>query len=531
MNFNNIKTGVFFLLLLIGLVSCKENELEQITTLKVDRAFSPTGLTAVVINKTGARLTWNKVTNADSYTIEFFANGTLDFSGTPVKKVEGVLFSQAPYTVTGFNGATAYSVRLKAVGKDVGDSKYVTATFTTETEQIFQDIVPAKLTARSVTLNWPAGQAATTLTVNPGNIVHTVTALEVAAGEVTITGLTPKTTYTAVLTLNAAVRGTKIFTTTAELPTGADVVYVAATDDLAAMIQAATTSTRFVILEGTKYNSDVTVTIPGGINISIIGEVATNKPIVSFNQIMLPTIGGKLHFENIELSGYAKGDETTTKRAYIINQNVPTVTEEVSFENCLIRHFTNTPMRLQSTNVMTINNFIVTNCIIEDISDNGTSSGYAFINSNVALGKINNISITNSTFSNLGFGLILHNAASSLSVTIDNNTFYNVIADTRYLIDYNAQTISSGFSFKNNILAKTYSPAGTARGIRAGTTPTTSNNYQASDVIFAGNLIPGITPYTGTSATLFTAPATKNFKIKDDTFAGKSSSGDPRWRL
>lgn len=531
MNSKHIKIGVFFLLILAGLSGCKENELEEIKTLKVDRAFSPTDLTVNVINKTGARLTWKKVTNADSYTMEFFANGTLDFSGTPVKKVEGILFGQAPYTVTGFSGATAYSVRLKAVGKGVEDSKYVTATFTTETEQIFQEIVPAKLTSRTVTLNWPAGETVTSLTITPGNVVRPVTPSEIAAGEVTISGLTPKITYTATLLLNNAVRGTKIFTTPAELPTGADVVYVAATDDLAAMIQTATKSTRFVILEGTKYNSDVTVNLPAGIDISVIGEVAATKPIVSFTQIMLPATGGKLRFENVELTGYANGNASTAKRQYIINQNAATSTEEVSFENCIIHHFVNSPMRIQSANAITINKFIVTNCIIDDIGDNTTNGTYAFINSNVATGKINNITITNSTFSNLGYGLILHNVAPSLSITIENNTFYNVVGDTRYFIDYNAQTISGGFSFKNNIIAKTLSPAGSARGIRSATAPTVSNNFKTSDAVITANAFPGTTDYSGAASALFIAPATKNFKIKDDTFAGKASAGDPRWRL
>ncbi|RYF20904.1 MAG: hypothetical protein EOO42_11590, partial [Flavobacteriales bacterium] len=109
------------------------------------------------------------------------------------------------------------------------------------------------------------------------------------------------------------------------------------------MIQAATKSTRFVILEGSKYNSDLAFTLPAGIDISIIGEVAPVKPIVSFTQIILPTTGGKLHFENVDLTAYANGVETGTRRQYIINQSTASTFDEVSFENCNIRHFLNTP--------------------------------------------------------------------------------------------------------------------------------------------------------------------------------------------
>jgi hypothetical protein len=249
MKTKNIFIAFALLIGITGLSSCKD-AMTEITTLNVNQTFSPTGLVVTIVNKTGARLSWNKVNNANTYTIELFANGNLDFSGSPVKVVEGVLFTQVPYTISDLAGATSYSVRIKAIGAGIEDSKYVSATFKTEAEQIFQDIVPAKLTSRSVTLNWPAGQNATSLTITPGNIVHAVTAAEIAAGEVTITGLTPKVTYTATLLLNTSIRGTKIFTTPAELPTGADVVYLKTTDDLGAMIQAATKSTRFVILEG-----------------------------------------------------------------------------------------------------------------------------------------------------------------------------------------------------------------------------------------------------------------------------------------
>jgi hypothetical protein len=156
------------------------------------------------------------------------------------------------------------------------------------------------------------------------------------------------------------------------------------------------------------------------------------------------------------------------------------------------------------------------------IADAGPGTGnYSLINSNVATGKINNITLTNNTFSNIGYGLILHNAAPSVSVTVDNNTFYNVTGDTRYFIDYNAQTISGGFSFKNNIVGKTLSPLGTGRGIRSGTAPTVLNNYQTSDALFISNPIPSITTYANPSTTLFTAPATKKLQNKRRWFCWK----------
>ncbi len=526
-NFKNIFNIALAVLLLAS--GCKENELGVVEP-TFARSFAVSGLKVVISGKVNAVFTWEKIKNTKSYTIEIYQ--TADYTGTPVRTVSNIANTLITYTVTNLSGDTQYYARIKSIGNEgSSDSKWVNIAFKTEPEQIFQDITSDKLTPNSVTLNWPAASTVTSIKVMPGDITKVLTTGEIAAGQATVTGLSPLTTYTATILNNTAVRGTKNFTTLPNLPTGADVVYVTATDDLAAKIQAATASTRFVILQGTKYNSDATVVLPAGLDISIIGEAGPVKPIVSFSLITLPTIGGKLHFENVDLTGYANGDVTGTKRQYLINQSTASIMEQVSFENCTIRNLVNTPMRLQGTAIITINKVIVNNCIVDDISNNGSNGAYAFINTNVATGKVNNIAITNSTFSNIGYGLILHNLAPSVSVAVENNTFYNIVGDARYLIDYNAQIVSTSYTFKNNILGKTYSPANTGRGIRGGTTATLENNYQASDVTFSANAIPGINTYSGTSTTLFTAPATANFKIKDDTFAGKASAGDPRWRL
>ena len=62
-----------------------------------------------------------------------------------------------------------------------------------------------------------------------------------------------------------------------------------------------------------------------------------------------------------------------------------------------------------------------------------------------------------------------------------------------------------------------------------------TNTYTTGDFGYAEGKdeIPGFPNffYSGMAADLWTAPYSENFKIKDTGFAGKSSSGDPRWRL
>ena len=110
---NNIYTIVFLMITLIGFSACKDNELEEVTKLQVDRTFSPTDLSASIVNKTGIRLSWKAVNNAKTYTIEVFENA--DFSGTPIKSVGNITFAQLPYTVTGLAGDTHEVLRGRAL--------------------------------------------------------------------------------------------------------------------------------------------------------------------------------------------------------------------------------------------------------------------------------------------------------------------------------------------------------------------------------------------------------------------------------
>jgi hypothetical protein len=116
-------------------------------------------------------------------------------------------------------------------------------------------------------------------------------------------------------------------------------------------------------------------------------------------------------------------------------------------------------------------------------------------------------------------------------VQIDNNTFYNVTGDGRYMIDFNAQPVTN-FTFLNNIIGKTLSPAGTGRGIRSTVSSPSlgSNTYKTSDATFSANPFSGAIDYPKTSVDLFTDPNNGNMLVKDLNFPGRSTSGDPRWR-
>ena len=99
-------------------------DIDDIKELNLDRLLSPTNLTARVRDKVNIELTWDEMDRAQSYVIEVFKEDP-DFTGTAISTLES---EKATYTVTGLEGETSYSIRVKSVAEGITDSKWVSAT-------------------------------------------------------------------------------------------------------------------------------------------------------------------------------------------------------------------------------------------------------------------------------------------------------------------------------------------------------------------------------------------------------------------
>lgn len=149
-----IITAFAFITLLTGSVTFTACEdIDDIKELNLDRLLSPTNLTARVRDKVNIELTWDEMDRAQSYVIEVFKEDP-DFTGTAISTLES---EKATYTVTGLEGETSYSIRVKSVAEGITDSKWVSATRSTDAEQILLEVAEEDLTASEVTLRWPAG--------------------------------------------------------------------------------------------------------------------------------------------------------------------------------------------------------------------------------------------------------------------------------------------------------------------------------------------------------------------------------------
>ncbi|WP_437922065.1 DUF5123 domain-containing protein [Sphingobacterium sp. LRF_L2] len=536
---NNLKINLLQLcivgMLTITSISCSK-ELTELTSLDYDRFFSVQNIEVSQNEQTFVVLVWDAPKHATgdlSYTVEVAQDN--NFAGgaeyTFESETNALTITDADILVR-----TTYYARIKVNGEEnVSESKWsVSPSFKIAGLQLLQSAKYENITSTTVQLYWTVPSDVTHLTLN--DVSYNIDEEEKTNGSKLISGLTPSTTYEAIIFDGTANKGTITFSTKDGVPSG-NIINVSAnpadaSQSLESLLNTAKSGDVYVLEQGGHY-SLTTVTLPNG-SITLFGAEGTDKPILTVSgQINLPTTGGIIKFQNIHFSGYEGGlVGQGTKNNYIFNQSAACNIEELIFENCEIRHLTNSPMRLQNANnAKTIQKLSFNQCIVEDIGVNAGGNGsYCFINNNVANNVIQQITISNSTFSSLGYGLLLHNNSPSESVTIESCTFYNIIGTGRILIDYNAQSYGA-INIRNSIFAKHLAVTSPVGGVRGSGSLSVSNSFKTSDLdIDSSRPLTGITTYTGSSIDLFNNPAGSNFTFKDASFEGKNTSGDPRWR-
>lgn len=536
MKYSYIRLGVLVTFFSFAFVACETVD-PLIEELKLDRRFTPAEITTSN-GQTQATIRWSaSLFSTDAVEYEIEASKTENF--TVIEHSLTTTSLEAIITNADIDIKQDHFARVRAKGNNGSDDSgwLVSGAFRITGEQIFLPITEADLAYNGVTLKWAAGGSVTLITITPEGGSATEYEIEDAektARNKTISGLLPAITYTAEIFNGGTSRGTVTFTTFSLDTPEADLTIFLQEGDVFSQTTFDTltqASVTFVFAQGSVFGGNTALVLKGSTDFNFFGVPGANKPILAFNGFTLPTVGGKIKFENVTLTGYEYIDgveNTANKRAYIFNQSLTSTTTEVAFENCIIRNFANTPFRIQSANPISVGKVSVNNCIVYDLSATQT---YAFIHSSVATGKVDNIEITNNTFYNVRIGLILHSAAPSQSVIVSNNTVNDISDNTRALIDYNAQTVTS-FTFTGNIIGKIKTTDNTARGIRiAGASVSVpSSSYITADYTAANNPIGGVSSYAGLSTDLFNNPASGDFTFKDSNFAGKSTSGDPRWR-
>lgn len=397
-----IITALAFATMLVGGVTFTAcDDVDDVKDLTLDRLLSPTNLTAFVRNKTNVELSWDAMDGATSYTIGIFQgdpnNGATALITTSTENVT--------YTVTGLEGETEYTFGIKSIADGKNESKWSLVTRSTDAEQIFNSILDDDLQASSVTLRWPAGETATEIIVTPGDISHSITADEIAAGAATISGLTSETEYTAKLMNGGKTRGTVTFKTLIDF---GDATVVEEGDDLATVLDNAAENTSIVIVSGTFNLGEYALTK----SVSISGYKSSEKPIIN-GRFIVNASTLSLSLTNLIIDSQNEQDNLLELKD--ASANIP----NLNIIGCEIRN-TNKHL-IYANKIGKFGSITIDNCIIENIKDTG-GDGFDLREGC----ELTSLSVSKSTFRN-GFRTFLRcQIKNTATVSFDECTFYNI---------------------------------------------------------------------------------------------------------
>jgi hypothetical protein len=395
--------------------------------------------------------------------------------------------------------------------------------------------LPGDLTDEAVRVSWATSGAAVTsikiLKASDSSVVKTVTlaAGDVTAGYKIINGLASSTAYIIFLYSDASVRGWANFSTKAPLSgTIVDLRTITGRPNvLADTIPLISAGSTVLLKRGQQYTIAAALPLSKAITITSGDDLAVQAQAQiyftsNFNFVAGSTIDF-IDFKDVWMTSAAVGTY------YVFNATANANVGRISFDGCRAEIFRGL-VRLQSGTI-SVTNYIVNNCIVDSIKD------YAVLTCGAATTKVDNVSFTNSTFYKID-KLIASSVAGAVavSVNIQNCTINEAPlgGGTTFLIDYNTNNVGSGISMKNCIFGMTRQGGTTmtAKGVRynTGGSADGSGSYTTSDYSAVSNPLTGVTAYAKLSTDLWTDPTNGNFKIKDATFAGKNTAGDPRWQ-
>ncbi|HSC54307.1 MAG TPA: DUF5123 domain-containing protein [Phnomibacter sp.] len=522
--------------LLAGFVAaCKKEALPP-----QERLFRPVIKGSLTSEGNYINVAWERMQGAVSYTLELSRDTfkTIDAS---------ITMDSSHYTFTNLYWNKPYQLQVRSNAPDSIKNSHFAYLGEIKTPKFptilatpgINDILPTK-----VRVSWKTEGAPVTsikiLKWADSSVVSQTPLLpaDVSANFKIIGGLQPATKYIIYLYSGTSVRGWDDFTTSAQL-TGTIIDLTDITDRPKVLLDTLPfiDNGSIVLLKkgmvytmNTTYNINKSVTITSGPDL-LITEPATLYFTSNFAFAAAATVD-YVRFENLKMRSDNYGSR------YVFNVTGAVNCGEISFKGCEMGAFRGIS-RMQDQTIV-IGKYVVDNCKVDSLG------GYGVLSVDGAKALVQNMSLTNSTFSKCEKVIACAKPTSTMNgVVVENCTFMEaalggaaVGATGGTLFDFQTQKFTGNISFKNNIIGPGWrrDPVAllsvTIRGIRPGTGSIDAvNNYLTADASIATDSpIPNVVLYTKPTTDMFVDYLNGNFKIKDASFPGKANAGDPRWR-
>ncbi len=550
-------TQVITLSLVAYVTGCKKEEPEAMV---LSRQFAPSTVTGTN-GETQVKIAWpaslfTLPTSGVTYQLDVSKTNTFDVvTYTTTTQNLNVTLTDADLGIR-----QDYFARVKALALNgSNESNFVvsSSSFRITGEQLLLPVADGDIIDNKVIIRWKPNAPLTKLTVIPsagnGNPFDVaLTPADLSAQQKIVSGLVPTKAYTVEGYSDAKYKGTTAFTTKAAIAGNiVDLRGIPAsrtsvlTDTLGVIPSGSVVLLKkgnvYILAAG--FTLTKSVTIQSGLDfgttppmISMVGNGASPAGSVSFNFGAGITIDSVV-FKDLTIKGNKVVGGESYNFDYVINSSgVGTTVGLVRYINCTVKRLRGMT-RAQAGGAGTkITNLFISNCLIDSIRE--FSIGAASGGSAIA-----NIRITNSTIARTR-KFIDHRVVGNITTWLENCTFNEVAAGANPIanavIDFNG-VVGGAVTIKNCIFGRTWDETtnGTGTlmyGMRAGggtPTPNVIGSYNTNDFLQTSNPISGFTAYSGSSTSLFTdpSPTAFNFKIKDASFVGRNSAGDPRWRI
>jgi uncharacterized protein YjdB len=215
-----------------------------------------------------------------------------------------------------------------------------------------------------------------------------------------------------------------------------------------------------IVPEGTWDTNAATLNITSKFLHIIAAPAATTKPIVKFKVLQMEGYNAGVHFKDIEATS------TTDYFIDFLNNATPTEANTfysgtyISLENCTVSGFRRMLFRANRSGVaQTLDSIVLINCDIRNKAYEASAYATFLLGANIAVKKI---TCQFNTFYSIPGTMFSIAKSAPTTVSVDHNTFFNVVSAAYNLINVSSTSGDLSFKFTNNIVHKLISP-GTAK--------------------------------------------------------------------
>lgn len=501
-----------------------------------------------------ATINWDAYENAEKYELIVTAtDGSAEY--TVVSDSSAHTFKNLAYDLE-------YNLKIKAINEKSGlESKYYETSFVTlDFPTMLMNIGSSDVIDTEFRAKWDVNEGETIYDslkvyhVNKDSLVAAVEVTEdaLAAGELIIGGLSPKTDYRLEAWLGDVYKGKKLFKTVESENHEGYVIDLRVEDD-------GTSISNLVANALTEHpDENITIVFKGGVTYKMSGiklstsTTGTLKFVTGLSLEGLAELAvegnfdsnadvnfGGIHLDKIFFTEGVSGKKKTEGNyggTYLFNfGGAGARIENILITNCTIKYKRGI-LRMKD-NGKTIGSFVMDNCVVDSIG------GYGITNHDNGEAVINNITITNSTFSNCAKLFVGSKGADAIeSINIENCTFVYCLGSGGSFVDYKDKNIPT-FNVKNCLFGKSGETSvfeGMAAYVKGynGPQPNCVGCYATSDYLWCTT--DGATPsneltldatLSATTDELFVAPKESDFTFTshEDVKEAKKA-GDPRWK-